>query len=220
MSTRIPPLRPPAQEEPPSMRKEPRQVRSRVTVDAIIRAGARVLGDRGLDGFTTNEAAAVAGVSIGSLYQYFPDKLSLIDAIRRRHLDDVLAVMRETGQGNRPFAQLVEGLVDGMIAVHSIQPALHRVLLDEAPRYDGSRSIHGLFESEYMDRYKAIITASRNRNGRAAVEIAAQVLSSAVEGVIHNAARRGTLTSPELRQGLVHLICSYLGSSDDWRGRA
>ncbi|SDR32454.1 transcriptional regulator, TetR family [Rhizobiales bacterium GAS191] len=202
------------------MRKEPRQGRSRATVEAIIQAGARVLGERGLDGFTTNEAADVAGVSIGSLYQYFPDKLSLIDAIRRRHLVDVLAVMRGMGQGNKPLTQLVEELVDGMIAVHSIQPALHRVLLDEAPRYDGSRSIHGIFESEYMDRYKAIIAAFQNREARAAIEVAAQVLSSAVEGVIHNAARRGTLKSPELRQELVHLVCSYLRSADYQRGLA
>jgi AcrR family transcriptional regulator len=167
-----------------------------------------------LDGFTTNEVAEVAGVSIGSLYQYFPDKLSLIDAIRRRHLDDVMAVMRDTGRGNRPLTQLVEELVDGMIAVHSIQPALHRVLLDEAPRYDGSRSVHGFFEAEYIERYKAIVAAFRNGEGRAALEVTAQVLSSAVEGVIHNAARRGMLKSPELRRELVHMLCSYLRSTD------
>src|SRR5579871_4413597 len=96
VSTRISLSKPSAQKDRSAMRKEPRQARSRATVEAIIRAGARVLGARGMDGFTTNETADVAGVSIGSLYQYFPDKLSLIDAIRRRHLDDVLAVMRKT----------------------------------------------------------------------------------------------------------------------------
>ena len=210
MSTRILPARPAAEKEPPSMRKEPRQARSRATVEAIVRAGARVLADRGLDGFTTNEAAEIAGVSIGSLYQYFPDKLSLIDAIRRRHLDDVLAVMRKTGKGNKPLVRLVEDLVDGMIAVHTIQPALHRVLLDEAPRYDGSRSILGAFESEYRNRYKAIVAAGRNREGHASIDVRAQVLSSAVEGVIHNAVRRGMLKSAELRQELIHLVCAYL----------
>jgi AcrR family transcriptional regulator len=195
------------------MRKEPRQARSRATVEAIVRAGARVLGDRGLDGFTTNEVADVAGVSIGSLYQYFPDKLSLIDAIRRRHLDDVLAILRGIGRGDTPLAQLIEDLVDGMIAVHSIEPALHRVLLDEAPRYDGERSIQGMFEQEYMARYKAIVAACPDRAGRASADVAAQVLSSAVEGVIHNAARRGMLKSPELRQELIYLLRSYLGGS-------
>ena len=70
------------------MRKEPRQARSHATVETIIQAGARILSDKRGAGFTTNKVADLAGVSIGSLYQYFPDKLSLVDAIRRRHLDD------------------------------------------------------------------------------------------------------------------------------------
>ena len=196
------------------MRKEPRQARSRATVEAIIHAGARVLAERGMDGFTTNAAADVAGVSIGSLYQYFPDKSSLIDAVRRRHLDDVLGVVREMGQGNRPITQLVENLVDGMIAVHSIQPALHRVLLDEAPHQDGSRSIHGTFEAEYLGRYRAIIAISQDGKGSADLDVKAQVLSSAVEGVIHSAARWGTPKSAELRRELVHLVRSYLSDTD------
>jgi AcrR family transcriptional regulator len=192
------------------VRKEPRQARSRETVEAIIRAGARVLAEQGMDGFTTNKAAEVAGVSIGSLYQYFPDKLSLIDAIRRRHLDDVLAVLRGIGQGESTAIRLVEELVDGMIAVHSIQPDLHRVLLDEAPRYDGSRSMQGAFESEYMNRYRAVVAAFRNGEDTEAIDVRAEVLSSAVEGVIHNAARRGRLASPELRRELIQMVGSYL----------
>src|SRR5689334_2870035 len=93
MSTRIPRSRSSGEKQPPPMRKEPRQARSRAMVEAIVGAGARVLGDRGMNGFTTNEVADVAGISIGSLYQYFPDKLALIDAIRRRHLDDVLSIL-------------------------------------------------------------------------------------------------------------------------------
>jgi hypothetical protein len=69
-----------------------------------------------------------------------------------------------------------------------------------------------VFEREYMARYQAIVAAFRQRDeGGGPVEIAAQVLSSAVEGVIHNAARRGMLQSPELRQELVLLVSAYLG---------
>ena len=74
------------------MRKAPRQQRSRATVDVIVEAAARVLGRRGWARFTTNEIAAVAGVSVGSLYQYFPNKLAIAEAIRQRHLDEVLRV--------------------------------------------------------------------------------------------------------------------------------
>ena len=71
-----------------AMRKRPQQARSRATIDAILDAAAHILGERGWAGLTTNAVAEAAGASIGSLYQYFPDKLALIDAVRRRHFDD------------------------------------------------------------------------------------------------------------------------------------
>lgn len=191
------------------MRKEPRQARSRATVDVIVSAGAHVLGDRGWAGFTTNEVADVAGVSIGSIYQYFPDKLALIDAVRRRHLDDVMAVMRDVSERGRTPRQLVDDLVGGMIAAHSIHPALHRVLLDEVPGHASARSAHRVFEAEYLERYRALI-AMYGRVQDAAAEQVVQVLSAAVEGVIHGAARRGTLKSPALKRELVLLIHAYL----------
>lgn len=139
------------------MRKEPRQARSRATVDAIVQAGARVLGDRGWAGFTTNKVAEVAGVSIGSLYQYFPDKLSLIEAVRSHHFEDVLRVIRKAMDGRKPVRQFAEALVDGMIAAHLEHPALHRVMLDEVPGHAGSRSAHESFRAEYLTRYAAAI---------------------------------------------------------------
>lgn len=205
MSTRVPRPR-------SSMRKEPRQARSRATVEIIVRAGARVLGDRGWAGFTTNEIAEVAGVSIGSLYQYFPDKLALVDAIRHRHLDDVLAVMRGLGQEGQPLDQLVDELVDGMIAAHGVHSALHRVLLDEVPVDAGQRSADRAFEAEYLERYRALVALSGRRNDPS-LEVVVQVLSAAVEGVIHKAARTKALKSAELRRELVAMIHSYLSQA-------
>jgi AcrR family transcriptional regulator len=118
------------------MRKAPRQQRSRVTVDAIVEAATRVLARRGWARFTTNEIAAVAGVSVGSLYQYFPDKLAIAEAIRQRHLDEVLAALGrcdEEGDPAATFPRRVERFVDGVIAAHSVDQALHRVLVDEVP---------------------------------------------------------------------------------------
>ncbi len=198
MSTRIP--GPPA-----AMRKAPRQARSRATVAAVVQAGAQLLGERGWSGFTTNEVAEVAGVSIGSLYQYFPNKLALVDAIRRRHFDDVLAVLDRAAESGIPHR--VEALVDGMIAVHTVNPALHRVLLD-LPDPDESGSAYRAFQAEYLRRYEGVVAALGG--GRADVGTVAQVLSSAIEGVIHNAARRGVLQSPEVRRELVRLVLGYL----------
>lgn len=69
-------------------RRRPVQDRSRRTVERILDAAAHVFGERGYAG-TTNHVAELAGVSIGSLYQYFPDKDALLVALHDRHLDEV-----------------------------------------------------------------------------------------------------------------------------------
>ena len=173
-------------------------------------AGAQVLGRRGWARFTTNEVAEVAGVSIGSLYQYFPNKDVLVEAIMARHFDEILAVLRAINGETMTLARRVEKLVDGMIGVHSINPALHRVLLEEAPYVEGLRSAHEKFETEYLGCYIAMVVSTGKRRGRDSVAVAAQVLSSAVAGVIHDAAHRGTLRKPALKRELGGMVGAYL----------
>jgi AcrR family transcriptional regulator len=181
-----------------TMRKEPRQARSRATIDAILDAAAHILGDRGWTGLTTNTVAEIAGVSIGSLYQYFPNKLALIEAVRRRHFDEVLAVLRAAADDRMTRRKRVEALVDGMIAVHSRYPAAHRVLLEESPRGADTGSAHDRFEV--------------NARAAADVRVGAQVLAGAVAGAVHEAARQGTLGAPVLKKELIALVQAYLSS--------
>ncbi|MBN8888614.1 MAG: TetR/AcrR family transcriptional regulator [Rudaea sp.] len=199
-----------------SMRKAPQQQRSRATVDAIVEAAARILARRGWAGFTTNEVAAVAGVSVGSLYQYFPNKLALAEAIRRRHLDAVLAALSVSGGDDEGLTleRRVARLIDGVVAAHSVNQALHHVLLDEVPLTP--RSSQDAFEIEYLQRYQTIVAAGSGR--RAGGELAARVLSAAVEGVVHAAARRGELGSPALKAELGKLVSAYLRSRSRPRG--
>ena len=202
MSTRVP-------STCASMRKAPLQARSRETVEVIIRAGARVLGELGWSGFTTNKVAEAAGVSIGSVYQYFPDKLALIDSIRHRHLDDVLTVMRGMEQAKPSANELVEHLVRGLIAAHSIEPKLHRVLLDEVPGDASARSAHEAFASEYLKHYRLMVALICSKQ-KADDDLVILVLSSAVEGAIHGAARRGKLGSADFKRELAAMIHAYL----------
>lgn len=194
------------------MRKAPRQQRSRATVDVIVEAAARVLGRRGWARFTTNEIAAVAGVSVGSLYQYFPNKLAIAEAIRQRHLDEVLRVLSAADEQSEPLAleQRVARFVDGVIAAHSIDQALHHVLVDEVPL--GARSSYVAFEAEYQRRYQALLAAADGRGGDdgEGQAMAARMLSSAVEGVVHSAAGRNELGAAAFRTELVRLILAYL----------
>lgn len=192
------------------MRKEPRQARSRATVEAIVQAGARILSDEGWAGFTTNRIAELAGVSVGSLYQYFPDKLSLVDAIRHRHLDDSMAVMRRVRADGLAPAEFAARLVDAVVAAHSVYPGLHRVLLDEAPSSDEYRNPNSEFEIEYLSYYAEAVATYRKRQPSAADRVAGRVISDAIDGVIHNAARRSALDDPVMQRELVRLIALYL----------
>lgn len=104
-------------------RKVPRQPRSQVTVDAIVEAAARILAAGPADGFTTNRVAEVAGVSIGSLYQYFPNKTALIAALLERE--------------HRALADAVEALVqalDGASLSDSLAAVAHFAVTQQFDR--------------------------------------------------------------------------------------
>jgi AcrR family transcriptional regulator len=194
---------------PSAMRKAPLQARSRATIDAMLDAAAHILGERGWSGLTTNAVADVAGVSIGSLYQYFPNKLGLIEAVRRRHFDDVLVVLRAGGDEGMTRKRRIAALVDGMIAVHSRYPAAHRVLIEESPRGEESRDAHDVFATECRKCYEAVFKANARGTADSAF-VAGQVLAGAIAGTVHEAARRGTLASPLFRREFITLVEAYL----------
>src|SRR4051812_5682214 len=77
-------------------RKEASQERSKATVDTLLAATARVLVKEGYDRAGTNRIAEAAGVSIGSLYQYFPSKEALVGAVLARHMDAMMNIVRES----------------------------------------------------------------------------------------------------------------------------
>ena len=195
-----------------AMRKAPRQARSRATVEAVIEAGARILSDEGWAGFTTNKVAEAAGVSIGSLYQYFPDKDALIDAVRRRHLEDSLAAVRGAFAPGKSLARFAEDLADAVIAAHRTHPGLHRVLLDQVPVPDNYMDPNDRFEADYLRCFTQAAAAYRSRRDGASNEVVGLIVSDAIDGVVHNAARRGRLGDGTIRAELIRLV--RLGLSD------
>lgn len=205
MATRIP-------ARSSAMRKRPQQARSRATTEAILQAAAHILGERGWKGLTTNAVAEVAGVSIGSLYQYFPNKLALVEAVRRRHFDDVLAVLCAAADRRLPRRRRIEALIDGMIGVHSRYPAAHRVLLEETPRGHDAGAVHDRFAATLHQRYEAIVTANARSTGREHAHIAARVLAAAIAGAVHDSAAQGMLQSASVRLELLRLARSYLSA--------
>jgi AcrR family transcriptional regulator len=119
-----------------SSRKLPRQERSRLTVSAIIQATAQILVTRGYDAITTDAVAERAGVSIGSLYQYFPNKESLVAALIRDHAGEILGTVRAALLKSSAASpeMVLRALIHAGIEAHRINPELHRVLYEQVPR--------------------------------------------------------------------------------------
>jgi AcrR family transcriptional regulator len=194
-----------------AMRKDPRQQRSQSTVESIVEAGARVLAQRGWANFTTNEVARTAGVSIGSLYQYFQNNLAIAEAIRKRHLDEILRVIPDIEKKGEevPLEQRIGRLVDGVVALHATNQDLHRVLIDEVPL--APREFYDAFEREYHGRYEALIRAAApSGDTRSDHLVAARILADALEGIVHAASRRNDLMSPVVKREATRMIMSYL----------
>ncbi|MFN9356723.1 MAG: TetR/AcrR family transcriptional regulator [Alphaproteobacteria bacterium] len=163
--------------------RKPKQQRSQATVATIITAGARVLARKGWAGFTTNAVAARAGVSIGSLYEYFGDKQALVDAIADAHIahgELLVEQARALASGQLSPRDLVDVLVEGAIALHADDPDLHRVLSSDVPlspqiRQRVARLRAGLVE---------LVLASL-RGQVSEPRIAAQLLVDVTDSIVH-----------------------------------
>lgn len=117
-------------------RKFPQQVRARATVEAIVIATAQLLAEHGFESLTTARVAARAGVSVGSLYQYFPNKHALAAAVVDYYGEALAVSFRETWQSHETLAEAVNAMIEAAIVSHPHRPELHRALNELAPRVD------------------------------------------------------------------------------------
>ncbi|WP_212915717.1 TetR/AcrR family transcriptional regulator [Marinomonas sp. A3A] len=122
--------------EPSKSRKMPVQKRSKATVDAIIQASTYILMKSGWGGFTTNAIAERAGVNISSLYQFFPNKESIVAELQKRHSDDMRTDLLNT-LSNLPagltFREVLTEIIDVLVKKHQMEPEVHKVLNKEIP---------------------------------------------------------------------------------------
>ena len=116
-------------------RREPKQQRSRQTVDYVLEAVQLVVKRHGSQAITTNRIAEAAGVSIGSLYQYFPDKRTIFAALHDRHVEDVRRVIEQTTAAcaSAPLEEFTRELVQSLVNVHAEGAELHEIVSAAVP---------------------------------------------------------------------------------------
>lgn len=169
-------------------RREPVQGRSRETVTAIVEAAAQVFERYGYAAGTTNRIAERAGVSIGSLYQYFPNKDAILVALTERHLEDgrkrLTPLLVSFVTDPPPVPRGLERIVEAMVELHAGSPRLHRVLFEECPR---PVALQGRLEAAYEGAVRAI-EAWLGQRPEVVVQdlrLAAEMVAQVVEGVTH-----------------------------------
>jgi AcrR family transcriptional regulator len=169
-------------------RKSPTQDRARATVDAILEATAHLLVKEGFDRTTTNRVAEAAGVSIGSLYQYFPSKDALVAALLARHVEEMrAATMAELARVRPlPITEAVRAMVELMLRAHAVDPALHRVLMEQVPRPGRTSGVAG-FERDLQQLVVAFLEAHRAELRPRDLEQAAFLVAATVESLTHAA---------------------------------
>jgi len=169
-------------------RKVASQPRSRATVDALVEATARILVKEGFDQASTNHIAEVAGVSIGSLYQYFPSKEALVFAVVERHQQEIMQTVRSELAGvlDQPVEKAVRKLVAVAVKAHRVDPKLHRVLAEQIPRVGKLEKLE-TFTRENYTLFRTYLERHRDELRIDDLELASFVCVTSIEALTHNA---------------------------------
>ncbi|MFW6598958.1 TetR/AcrR family transcriptional regulator [Propionibacteriaceae bacterium Y2011] len=146
-----------AQTSDQNPRKQPQQRRSRATVEKIVTAAAQLFRTDGIAA-TTDQIALRAGVSVGSLYQYFPNKQALLAELTRRHMAESAGVLDHVLRPGRPSAVWLPEAVAAVAALHE-DGDLHRVLYDHASRDAHLAQQFEALNDQLYDRVAALLAA-------------------------------------------------------------
>jgi AcrR family transcriptional regulator len=197
-------------------RKHASQERSRATVDALVEATARILVREGYDKASTNRIAEVAGVSVGSLYQYYPGKEALVVAVIDRHNRDIMQVVRRAlaEVASQPIEKAVRRLVAVAIEAHRVDPKLHRVLAEQIPRTGRLENVE-TFNRETYALFRSYLEGHSDELRMVDLGLAAFVCVTSIEALAHTAVlHRSEKLSDEAAATLVdeatRLVVGYL----------
>ena len=195
-----------------AVRKHPVQARSTVTVDAIYEATIQVLLITGAEGLTTTRVAERAGVSVGTLYQYYPNKQSLLFAILEGHMNEVAKAVEdacETAHGktlSAMVAESVEAFVDAKMKRPDISTALYRI----AAEIDGPTIVKkaGSRSRRAMEAMLKTAPDAKLHNLKFVIQMMFGAMAGATRSVLESGATPTVVQN--LRNHLVILCQSYL----------
>jgi AcrR family transcriptional regulator len=195
-------------EVPERKGRTPRQPRARATVDAILVAAAHILKTEGRERLNTNRVAELAGVSVGSLYQYFPNKEAVLHALRERYgawFD--AALHEEIDKGDvLPLRAAVRSAVDRILAMHRLDLNLHDELsADERPL--SADELRG-FRARMQSYLEANAASLRPLDPALASYVGTRAMEALLHGTAHDEPE--WLDHPGFAEEVTELLVRYL----------
>lgn len=186
-------------------RRQPRQSRARFTCDAILTATAQILETQGEAALTTNAIAERAGVSVGSLYQYFPNKDAILIEIARRETARFAARVEEASSGEADADKATRLAIRAHIGAFEGRPVTRRAAVRAMIASEGAENI-----GMRTDRTSRHLPAPRGEK-----RIDAFVLTRAVTSVIRAAVLEGFpgLNEPAFEDALMRLVTGFRSAS-------
>lgn len=195
------------------------QARSTATVEAIAEATIQVLLNDGPDRLTTTRVAERAGVSVGTLYQYYPNKQSLLFSVLESHLDKVSSAVEAACKGahGKPLAEMVSEVVDAFVAAKVERPDISNALYRIAAEVDGPALAKRMGQRSHRALTAMLRTAPDVvlRDEKFAIQMMFAAMAGTTRSVLEAGGSSAMVRN--LRDHLVLLCRSYLAAATQER---
>ncbi|MGH3726243.1 MAG: TetR/AcrR family transcriptional regulator [Mycobacterium sp.] len=197
-------------------RKQPRQRRSEDTRTRILEAAVEVFAQYGYIRGTTNRIAQWADISVGSLYQYYPNKDAIVVELAARHLDGGIAAAKELHRAGAPESaeDLIRSIVAAAVDNHRHDPQFLRVLIEQAPRSSALIARAAELRRAAIEEMRQLLAGCADINV-ANEDAAAQLVVTTVELVVHHMlAASEPIAIADFENELVAMLSRYLTAGD------
>jgi len=196
----------------PSARKRPQQPRAKETVRAILEATAQILDRESLEAATTTRIAEVAGVSIGSLYQYFPNKAAILFRLQADEWRETSAMLRQILEDRtRPPLERVRACAHAFVRSECEEAAMRGALDDAAPLYRDAPEAEDTWRAGAA-MIEAFLAEALPHTPAAARAVAGDILKMALGGVGKSISEhRWPIADADVyASALADMLCAYV----------
>jgi len=200
--------------EDTTMRRQPKQARSQQRVDHLIETAAALFAQHGYDAVTTNAIAERAGVSIGSLYQFFPNKEAILDGLAEHYARDMRGMMGQTLSAQAtdwPLTPLISRLIDDLMAFNTSHAGFEVIFLSASLSVQGTLAVLALHQ-EMVGAVEGMMALHFPGLDPARRHVAAVVGIAIVKGLLPLADPPDSLPPPQVAAEVKMTILAYMRS--------